>query len=108
MMTRRLAFLSIGVALIALLSVGSTTSVGAQQMPMPMGNSPMMMQLMQQLAQTQATTQALRAQLEKINPDLLTGQERPMYEYLKIMQSHTEQMHATMNTMMQMMMPMRK
>jgi hypothetical protein len=105
-MKSRLALLTVGVALTAFLSGGSAAGVGAQQMPMPhgsMGSSPMMMQRMQaQMARMQVTIQAMRAQLDKINPDLLTGQERPMYEYLKIMQTHMEQMHAMMGTMMQM------
>jgi cell division protein FtsB len=105
-MKRRLVRLVVGVVLSALIGVGLATGVRAQQMPMhqgPMGNSPMMMQQMQaQMAQMQATMQAMRAQLDKINPELLTGQERPMYEYLKIMQTHMEQMHAMMGTMMRM------
>ncbi len=105
-MKRQLARFVVGVALSALIGVGLATGVRAQQMPMhqgPMGTSPMMMQQMQaQMAQMQATMQAMRAQLDKINPELLTGQERPMYEYLKIMQTHMEQMHAMMGTMMRM------
>ncbi len=105
-MKRRLARLIVGVALSALIGVGLETDVRAQQMPMhqgPTGNSPMMMQQMQaQMGQMQVTMQAMRAQLDKISPELLTGQERPMYEYLKIMQTHMEQMHAMMGTMMRM------
>ena len=104
-MKSRLARSVVGVALTALIGIGFAAGVQAQQMPMhgPMGNPPMMMQQMQaQMAQMQATMQAMRAQLDKINPELLTGQERPMYEYLKIMQTHMEQMHAMMGTMMRM------
>ncbi len=103
-MKRRLPWWIAGVTLAAFVSVGAV-GVRAQQMPIPhgpMGTSHMMMQPMQvQMAQMQATMQAMRAQMEKINPDLLTGQERPMYEYLKLMQIHMEQMHAMMGTMMQ-------
>lgn len=105
-MKQRLALLIVGAALTALVSVGGAAGVGAQQMPMhhgPTGNSTMMMQQMQaQMAQMEATMQAMRAQLKKINPELLTGQERPMYEYLRIMQTHMEQMHAMMGPMMRM------
>lgn len=34
-----------------------------------------------------ANLQAMKAQVDKINPDLLTGQERLMYEYLKLLQN---------------------
>lgn len=103
-MKHRLALLVVGVALSVLIGVGVATGVRAQQMPMhqPMGNSPMMQQMQAQMAQMKATMQAMRGQLDKINPQLLTGQERPMYEYLKIMQTHMEQMHSMMGTMMRM------
>lgn len=89
-----------------------------QQMPMnrPMTRQQMdqmMTQMQRQMAQMDATVKALRAQLNKVNPDLLTGQERPMYEYLKILQTHMESMHPmtqtmqdTMRGMMQRMMQM--
>lgn len=77
----------------------------AQQM-MPM-NRPMtrqqmdqmMAQMQRQMTQMEATIKALREQLNKVNPDLLTGQERPMFEYLKIMQTHMEAMLSMMQTM---------
>ncbi len=74
------------------------------QSPMPMNQ--MTQQMQRQMAQMTVTVKALRTQLDRINPDLLTGQERPMYEYLKILQTHLETMHGMMGTMQGMMMQM--
>ncbi|MEX0766371.1 MAG: hypothetical protein WD140_06135 [bacterium] len=74
------------------------------QSRMPMHQ--MTQQMQRQMAQMNVTTRSLRAQLDKINPDLLTGQQRPMYEYLKLLQSHLEAMNATMGSMQGMMMRM--
>lgn len=71
------------------------------QSPMPMNQ--MTQQMQRQMAQMTVTVKALRTQLDRINPDLLTGQERPMYEYLKILQTHLETMHGMMGTMQGMM-----
>ena len=67
---------------------------------MPVGQ--MMQQMQGQMAGMTASIKALRAQLDKTNPELLTGQERPMYEYLKLLQTHLETMHGMLGTMMQM------
>lgn len=110
------AILVIAVAL--LIGVQWIAGVRAQpQMPMysgqmgMMGNQgmsmePMMHQMQAHMAQMTASVKALRGQLNKINPDLLTGQERPMYEYLKILQTHLESMAAMMGTMQGTMMQM--
>jgi hypothetical protein len=74
------------------------------QSPMPMNQ--MTQQMQRQMAQMTVTVKALRTQLDRINPDLLTGQERPMYEVLKILQTHLETMHGMMGTMQGMMMQM--
>ncbi len=58
-----------------------------------------MAQMNQMMAQMEVTIKTLREQLNKVKPDLLTGQERPFYEYLKIMQSHMETMPPTMQSM---------
>ena len=77
-----------------------------QKMPMtpqpgmPVGQ--MMQQMQGQMAEMTASIKALRGQLDKTNPELLTGQERPMYEYLKLLQTHLETMHGMLGTMMQM------
>lgn len=65
---------------------------GGQQMPM----GQMMGQMQQQIGQMTANLRAMRAQLDRINPDLLTAQERPMYEYLKLMQVQMETMRGWM------------
>ena len=104
MKTRRMALvLSLG----AVIMLGLWTASLAQaqlraQMPMnPQGMQmgQMMHQMQMQRAQMNATVSALRKQLEQINPDLLTGQERPMYAYLKILQAHLETMGGMMGTM---------
>jgi TolA-binding protein len=103
-------FLVLGVALIAVLSMlGLASAQSRPPMPGPgmMSQSQMPMspaQMQQQMAQMSATVKALRAQLNKINPDLLTGQERPMYEYLKLLQTHLETMQGMMGSMQGMMM----
>lgn len=106
-------FLIMGMALIAVtaLMVGLARVQAQPSMPGPgmMGLNQMAMnqaQMQRQMAQMNTTVKALRAQLNKINPDLLTGQERPMYEYLKILQTHLETMQAMMGTMQGMMMQM--
>lgn len=99
-----------GVLLSAVYAVGGPSGPGASQMPVQMSSGAMLAQgqmpmnqvahqMQQQMAQMEATIKALRGQLDRINPDLLTGQERPMYEYLKILQAHVETMHRTMGTM---------
>lgn len=74
------------------------------QSSMPMNQ--MTQQMQRQMTEMDATVKALRKQLDRINPDLLTGQERPMYEYLKGLQRHLETMHGMMGTMQGMMMQM--
>lgn len=81
---------------------GQMGMMGSQGMSM----GPMMHQMQAHMAQMTASVKALRGQLNKINPDLLTGQERPMYEYLKILQTHLESMAAMMGTMQGTMMQM--
>lgn len=78
------------------------------QMPMnqPMSSqqmNQMMQQMQRQMQQMEATIRALRAQLDKVNPDLLTGQERPLYEYLRMLQAHLETMPPMMRNMQGMM-----
>jgi hypothetical protein len=72
----------------------------ASQPSMPAGE--MMQQMHRQMGEMTASIKALRAQLDKTNPELLTGQERPMYEYLKLLQAHLETMHGMLGTMMRM------
>jgi hypothetical protein len=111
MKTQRMALILILGAAIVL---GLWTSSLAQpqlraQMPMnPQGMQmgQMMQQMQMQRTQMNATVSALRKQLEQINPDLLTGQERPMYAYLKILQGHLENMGGMMGTMPDTMMKM--
>lgn len=104
-------FLIIGMALIAVSalmvglarvqahpSVPGSGMMGANQMAMNQA------QMQRQMTEMNNTVRALRAQLSKINPDLLTGQERPMYEYLKILQTHLETMQGMMGSMQGMMM----
>lgn len=86
------------------MNMGQMRQMMGPQMPMnrPMTRQQrdqMMAQMERQMAQMEATVKALRGQLTKVNPDLLTGQERPMYEYLKIMQTHMEAMLSMMQTM---------
>lgn len=61
---------------------------------MPMGQ--MLGRMQQHMNQVTADLRAMRAQLDKVNPDLLTPQERPMYEYLKLLQRHMETMQGWM------------
>lgn len=75
-----------------LMQMGSSGMM--HQQPMPMDQ--MMRQMQQQMAQMNTTIQALRRELDKINPELLTSQQRPMYEYLKILQGHLESMYGMM------------
>lgn len=63
-------------------------------------------QMQAHMAQMTARARAMRQQLDKINPDLLTGQERPMYEYMRLLQTHMETMNSAMGTMQGMMMRM--
>lgn len=81
------------------------------QMPMPgtppaaqhpMSTGQMMQQMQRQMAEMNTSVKALRAQLDKTNPELLTGEERPMYDYLRTLQTHLETMHGMLGTMMQM------
>ena len=91
--------LTIGVG--SLVYAGRTQAQPVAQMPMspsvqtmgpgqqiPMGQ--MMGQMQQHMNQMTASVRALRGQLDKINPELLTAQERPMYKYLKLLQTHLE------------------
>ena len=86
----------------------AASPIFAQMQKMPMTPQPampvgqMMQQMQGQMAGMTASIKALRAQLDKTNPELLTGQERPMYEYLKLLQTHLETMHGMLGTMMQM------
>lgn len=61
---------------------------------MPMGQ--MMGQMQQRMDQMTATVRAMRAQLDKINPAMLTPSERAMFDYLKLMQTQMEAMHGWM------------
>lgn len=104
-------FVVLGVALIVVLSIllGLASAQARPAMPGPgmMSQNQMPMnpaQMQAQMAQMNPTVKALRAQLNKINPDLLTGQERPMYEYLKLLQAHLETMQGMMGAMQGMMM----
>lgn len=89
-------------------------SMTTQQMNQMMRRMQRQMARMNQMRmQMDAQIKALREPLNKVNPDLLTGQERPLYEYLKLMQAHMEtmppmmrSMQDTMQEMMPMMMPM--
>jgi len=103
-----LAFLLVAaVGLAALVYVDRTLAQPVAQMPMnpggpmmsggqqmPMGQ--MMGQMQQQIGQMTANLRAMRAQLDRINPDLLTARERPMYEYLNLMQVQMETMRGWM------------
>lgn len=71
--------------------VGQMMGPGQQ---MPMGQ--MMGQMQQRMTRMTANLQAMRVQLDKINPDLLTANERPMYEYLKLLQAQMEMMQGWM------------
>lgn len=109
-------------AVIVLAAVVSFQVIGRAQaqpmgpMPMPMQMQggmmtgqqmdAMMAQMQAHMAQMTARVRAMRQQLDKINPDLLTGQERPMYEYLKLLQSQLETMNAMMGSMQGTMMRM--
>jgi len=76
------------------------------EMMTPQQMKAMMAQMQAHMAQMNIRVKALRQQLDKINPDLLTGPERPMYEYLKLLQTHLEAMNAMMGSMRGMMMQM--
>lgn len=109
-----------GLALAAVLVLAAVVSfqvIGRAQ-AQPMGPMPMQMpggmmtnqqmnammaQMQAHMAQMTARVRAMRQQLDKVNPDLLTGQERPMYEYLKLLQSQLETMNAMMGSMQGMM-----
>ena len=107
-------------AVLVLTAVVSLQLIGRAQ-AQPMGPMPMQMQggmmtgqqmdamaaqMQAHMAQMTARVRAMRQQLDKINPDMLTGQERPMYEYLKLLQMHMETMNAAMGAMQGMMMRM--
>jgi hypothetical protein len=62
--------------------------MGPQQMPM----GQMMGQMQQQMTQMATNLQAMRAQLDRVNPALLTPSERAMYEYFRLLQVHMETM----------------
>ncbi|HET9000818.1 MAG TPA: hypothetical protein VFP86_14360 [bacterium] len=102
--------LALGTAILVGVWTGSLAQAQLRaQMPMnPQGMQmgQMMQQMQMQRTQMNATVSALRKQLEQINPDLLTGQERPMYTYLKILQGHLENMGGMMGTMQDTMMKM--
>jgi len=101
------------IALVLIIGVGSLFYAGRTQAQpvaqMPMSPSaPMMGQMQQHMNQMTTSVRAMRAQLGKVNPDLLTVQERPMYEYLKLLQTHLEAMQGWMGMTqgaMQQMMP---
>jgi hypothetical protein len=107
MMTRNSTVLALIVAVgLGIILVGSRVPShgapgGGQMMgpgqQMPMG--PMMGQMQQQMNQMTTNLRAMRAQLDKVNPDLLTAQQRPMYEYLKLLQRQIESMHGMMGMM---------
>jgi len=99
--------LAVIVAIGALIYADRTVAQPVAQMPMapggqmmrpgqqmPMGQ--MMGQMQQHMNQMPANLRAMRAQLDKVKPDLLTAQERPMYEYLKLLQAHMEAMQTWM------------
>lgn len=101
----------LGGVLITLASARQTGQIPVQMPPMIAAQAQMPMhqmteQMQRQMAQMGITVKALHAQLNKINPELLTGQERPMYEYLKTLQTHLETMHGMMGTMQRMMIQM--
>lgn len=73
-------------------------ATGQQMAQMTQQMNQMMQQMQRQMAQMEASIKALRKQLDKVNPDLLTGQQRAMYDYLKLLQAHLD----TMVPMMQM------
>ncbi len=102
--------LALGMAIFVGVWTGSLAQAQLRaQMPMnPQGMQmgQMMQRMQMQRTQMNATLSALRKQLEQINPDLLTGQERPMYAYLKILQGHLENMDGMMGIMQDTMMKM--
>ncbi|MGH2359166.1 MAG: hypothetical protein ACRDGM_01310 [bacterium] len=82
-----------------LISTDRTEAQPAAQMMSPGQQMPigqMMGMMQQQMNQMNTNLRAMRAQLGKVNPDLLTGQERPLYEYLKLLQGQLETMHGWM------------
>lgn len=115
----RIAGLALAVVLV-LAALVSLQVIGRAQ-AQPMGPMPLQMpggmmngqqmhamaaQMQAHMAQMTARVRAMRQQLDKINPDLLTGQERPMYEYMRLLQTHMETMNSAMGTMQGMMMRM--
>lgn len=109
MMTRTAFAIGITLALIvaigALLYADRTLAQPAAQMPMaprgPMMGPRQQMpigQMQQHMTQMTADLRAMRAQLDKVNPDSLTPQEHQMYEYLKLLQRHMETMQGWMGT----------
>jgi len=107
-------------AVLVLTAVVSLQMLGRAQ-AQPMGPMPMQMpggmmtgqqmdamgaQMQAHMVQMSARVRAMRQQLDKINPGLLTGQERPMYEYMKLLQTHMETMNAAMSAMQGMIMRM--
>ncbi len=67
--------------------------MGSQQ---PLGQ--MMGQMQQQVGQMTMNLKTMRAQLDRVNPAMLTPSERTMFDYLKLLQTHMETMQAWMGT----------
>jgi hypothetical protein len=72
----------------------SAQMMGPGQSGTPTGM--MMGQMQQQMEQMTATLRAMRAQLDRINPALLTPSERAMYDYLRLMQTQMQTMNGWM------------
>ena len=86
--------LAITVGLGTLVYADRTLAQAVAQMPM----GQMMGQMQRQMNQMTANLRAMRAQLDKINPALLTPSERAMFEYLTLLQTHMETMQVWMGT----------
>lgn len=109
-MTRGMVFglvLGLIVAAGALIYADQTLAQPASQMPMAQMMGPggqmmsgqmgqMMGQMQQHMTQMTGTVKAMRAQLDKVNPAMLTPSERAMYDYLKLLQTHMESMQGWM------------
>lgn len=109
----------VGVAAAALQLIPRGQARRAETMPMPHGvmmaqpMTGMMAPMRDMMAPMHATmtqmsndVQAMRRQLDTIDPDQLTQQERSIYEYLQLMQTHLEAMDRSMGSMHGMMTPM--
>jgi len=111
-MTRWMVFglvLGLIVAAGALIYTDRTLAQPASQMPMAqmMGSGGQMMgQMQQHMTQMTTTLKAMRAQLDRINPAMLTPSERAMYDYLKLLQTHMESMQGWMGNAQAMMQQM--